>query len=158
MKIQPHYIATAVISVAVGVAAFFGGMQYQLHQTPARQNGQFGGRFAGAGAGRQGNTTGMRPVVGEVIAQDDTSITVKMPDGSTKIVILSDKTTFNKNSAGAKSDLKTGEQVSAFGAQNADGSITAQVVGIGGNGGMFRMGIRDGQPQASPSSTPSGKY
>jgi hypothetical protein len=99
--------------------------------------------------GGQRGTTGMTPVGGEIISQDDTSVTVKMPDGSSKIVILSENTTINKSSTGSKTDLKTGEQITAFGTQNQDGSVTAQNISIGGM--MFRgMG---GQP--IPSATPA---
>ena len=57
---------------------------------------------------------------------------VKMQDGSTKIVILSEQTSINKASEGSKEDLKTGEQVTAFGTENSDGSVTAQNISIGG--------------------------
>lgn len=124
--------ATAVIA---GAGAFYGGMQYQLHQTPSGANGRFGNRTGGANGQRQFN--GMRPISGEVIDQDDKSITIKMMDGSTKIVLFSDKTTYNKTSAGAKTDIQKGVQVTAFGTANSDGSITAQTIGVGG-GMMFR--------------------
>ncbi len=150
------YIITIVVAVLVGAASFYGGMQYQMKKAPAI-NGQFAGRFggpngAGGPGGMQGGqrgTTGMTPVGGEIISQDDTSVTVKMPDGSSKIVILSENTTINKSSTGSKTDLKTGEQITAFGTQNQDGSVTAQNISIGGM--MFRgMG---GQP--IPSATPA---
>ena len=143
-------ILPIVVALIVGVIAFFGGMQYQKSQRMT-----FGGQFAGMGNGQRGmmfqgsrqGMQGIRPVMGEIIGQDDKSITVKMQDGSTKIIILSDKTTINKASEGSKSDLKVGERVSIFGTQNADGSVTAQNVSLGG---MFRgMG-----KQASPSGQP----
>jgi hypothetical protein len=96
-----------------------------------------GGRFQGRGVG---SSQGIMPVSGEIISQDDTSITVKLQDGSSKIVILSGNTNINKSSEGSKSDLKTGERVTAFGTTNSDGSITAQNVSIGGNM-MFRGGL-----------------
>jgi len=140
MKTQSNYLITTVIAVVVGAVAFFGGMQYQMRQRPA-MSGEFTNRMGGPrGQGTSGGTqggprvmTGMAPVSGEIISQDDTSITVKMPDGSSKIVILSDQTTVSKSSEGTKTDLKTGEQVTAFGTQNQDGSITAQSVSIGGS-------------------------
>jgi hypothetical protein len=131
-------LITIIVALVVGGLAFFGGMQYQLRQRPSFGNRQFGGGPNGQFQGR-GNFQGNRPVNGEIISQDDTSVTVKMQDGSSKIVILSDKTTINKASVGSKTDLKTGEQITAFGTANSDGSITAQVVSIGGNI-MFRGG------------------
>lgn len=149
-----NLILTIVIALLVGVASFYSGMQYQKNQRntfsrqqiPGRnQNGQ--GNFQG-----RGNNQGMAPVRGEIISQDDKSITVKMQDGSSKIVILSGTTTINKATEVSKADLTTGGQVVAFGTSNSDGSITAQSVSIGG--GMFG-GMRNGQPnQLSPTATP----
>lgn len=70
--------------------------------------------------------TGARQVVGEVINKDETSFTVKLPDGSSKIVLFSGKTSFNKTQEGSMSDLKEGEKVGVFGTENTDGSVTAQ--------------------------------
>jgi len=129
-------IITIVVALVVGSAAFFGGVQYQKKQASGLIQGQFrvpnGGGPQGGFQGRGGNSQGMMSVGGEIISQDDTSITVKMQDGSSKIIILSDDTNINKTSEGSKSDLKTGETVTAFGTTNSDGSITAQNVSIGG--------------------------
>ncbi len=138
MKTQSNHLVTGVIAIVVGGVAFFGGMQYQMRQQPT-MNGPIGSRMGGPGAqGGPGGTqagsrtmTGMTPVSGEIISQDETSITIKMLDGSSKIVIVSDQTTVHKSSAGAKTDLVSGEEVTAFGTQNPDGSITAQSVSIG---------------------------
>lgn len=123
---------TITAAAVVGIIGFFGGTLYQKSQGSTFQNGQMRGQF---GQGRN-ITQGTRPVMGEIIAQDDKSITVKIQDGSTKIIILSDQTSINKATTGTKSDLKTGERISAFGNQNSDGSVTAQSVSIGE--GMFR--------------------
>lgn len=129
-------IMTIIVALIVGGAAFFGGMQYQKTQASSPMQGQFRGPDRGGPQGGfqggSGNRQGMTPVSGEIISQDDTSITVKMQDGSTKIVILSGDTTINKTSEGSKSDLKTGETVTAFGTTNSDGSVTAQNISIGG--------------------------
>jgi hypothetical protein len=53
-----------------------------------------------------------------------------LPDGSTKIVLLSDTTTVNKATTGTLSDLTKGQQVAVFGQENSDGSVTAQTVQI----------------------------
>ena len=127
-------IITAVVALAVGAAAFFGGMKYQESKRPAggfnRQAGAAGGGFgAGGGNGRTGgNRGGFRPVAGEILSSDDKSLTVKLMDGSSKIVLVNDKTQINKASSATKADLKVGEKVAVFGADNADGSVTAQNV------------------------------
>jgi len=130
-------IITLVVVLMVGAIAFYGGMQYQKSQRGSFAGGQF--------ANRNGAQVNNRPVSGDIISQGDASITVKMQDGSSKIIILSDKTVINKASIGAKSDLKTGEKIIAFGTTNSDGSITAQNISIGG--GMFGGRLFQGQNQ-----------
>jgi len=123
-----HLIITVLLLVIVGGAGFFGGIKYQQSKT----SNAFGQRFAGQG--RQGGPNaingrqGFRPVNGEIISQDDKSITVKLADGSSKIVLVNDKTTVNKAADATKADLKTGEKVAVFGQENSDGSVTAQTV------------------------------
>lgn len=110
--------------ILVGAGAFYGGMKYQEGQpsTFSRQGGVGG---AGARQG-QGNRTGFRPVNGEIISADEKTITVKLQDGSSKIVLFSDKTTINKADVATKTDLKAGAKVAVFGTTNSDGSVTAQ--------------------------------
>lgn len=141
-------IIAIVTAVIVGGGAFFGGIKYQQMQQPSFGNRQFmmSGPNGQMGQGRGGNFQGSRPVSGEIISQDDTSVTIKMEDGSSRIVILSDKTTINKASEGSKSDLTSGEHIVAFGTENSDGSITAQNVSIGGNM-MMRGGYQPSTEQ-----------
>jgi len=120
-----------LIAIVFAGAGFFGGTKYQQGKRSSviRQvgNGQLiNGQGARGNVQFQGNRNGFRPVNGEIIAADEKSITVKMPDGSSKIVILSEKTEINKASSGGKEDLKTGEKVMVIGTENSDGSVTAQ--------------------------------
>lgn len=121
-------ISVLLIILAAG-GSFFAGMKYQESQ---RMGGtrQFGGQLGLRGGGQANslNRAGFRPVGGEIIASDDKSITVKLMDGSSKIVLLSDKTIINKSDTAVKSDLKTGEKVAVLGQENSDGSVTAQSV------------------------------
>ena len=122
----------AVALVAAGVS-FVGGMKYQESKRPTfnRQAGGSGGVFGGpggAGGRTGGNRAGFRPVSGEILNTDDKSITVKLADGSSKIVLVNDTTQINKANIATKADLKVGEKVAVFGADNADGSVTAQNV------------------------------
>jgi len=126
-------VTFSIAAIIIAGLSFYGGIKYQ--QSQGIRNFR---QFAGGGQGFEGqmrirNGSGLGPnggsggrqVAGEILNQDGTSITVKMPDGSSRIVLLTDKTTYNKASEGTKSDLKVGEQVRAFGTDNADGSITA---------------------------------
>lgn len=118
---QNQIILAVVLAVVAGGAGFFGGMQYQKSKIPTFGNG------ARTGQVRMGtNRNGFRPVAGEILNADDNSITVKLIDGSSKIVLVNDKTTIGKTSEASKTDLKTGEKVSVFGTENNDGSVSAQ--------------------------------
>lgn len=125
-----NLIIAAVFALIIGGAAgFFGGIQYQKSQR--FQAFQFNGQATqsnGSGNFRagQGARNGFVPVTGEIIDSDDKSITVKLEDGSSKIVLLSKETSISKSNSVSTSELKKGERVAAFGTQNSDGSITAQ--------------------------------
>lgn len=118
-------VAVIILVIVVGGAAFFGGIKFAESKRSNRASqltdhggqGQFQGRFGGSGG---------RPVNGEIINADDKSITVKLSDGSSKIVLVSDSTSVNKATQGERSDLKTGERVFVVGQENSDGSVTAQ--------------------------------
>lgn len=127
-----NIIITILLLTIVSSGAFFAGTKYQQNkqQSNFRQlaNGSANGVRNNANnqgqqfRGRQ-NTNQAN---GDIISQDDKSITVKLQDGSSKIVIISETTSINKASQGSKEDLKVGEKVAAFGTANADGSLTAQ--------------------------------
>lgn len=118
-----NIIVTVLLVIIVGGGAFFAGVKYQQgKQTSFRQfNGVPGQR-----TGTVGNRMGFRPVSGEIISSDDKSITVKLNDGSSKIVFLAGNTNINKAEEATKEDLKVGEKVAVIGQENPDGSITAQ--------------------------------
>jgi len=122
------------VAVVVAIAAFFGGMKYGESQSSAQktganygQQGQ-GGRF---GAGTNGNRQkGGNFTVGEILSMDDKSVTLKLQNGGSKIVLLSDKTQIMKSVEGSKTDLKNGLNLMIIGATNSDGSVTADTIQI----------------------------
>lgn len=136
-------IAVVIALLVGGGAGFFGGVKYQ-----SANRGGFGpnGDFRGnRGEGTNQNRTarfggGGRPVIGEILSLDDKSMTVKLTDGSSKIVLLSTNTTYNKASEGAKGDLKKGDRVAAYGTDNSDGSVTAANVQLNPNFPMMGGG------------------
>ncbi len=117
-------IITVLLLLIVGGGGFFGGMQYQQNKSASTR------QFGGGGQRNTGNRMGMRPVAGEIISSDDKSVTVKLPDGSSKIIFLSDKTMINKATAGSKDDLKTGIKIAAFGTESADGTVVASNIQV----------------------------
>lgn len=131
-------------------AGFFGGMKYQeLQRGPSAR--QFGaGQMMGLRGSQNNNGArqGFRPVAGEILSGDSTSVTVKLADGSTKIIILTDKTTINKAATGTKEDLKAGNTVAVFGNENADGTVTAQSVQL--NPQLRMGGLREGSVSGTP--------
>lgn len=121
-----NLLITILVAAIVGGASFYGGMMYQQKKIPVRQ-GANGQAFRPGGRG-QGQGTGFRPVSGEILSADDKSITVKLMDGSSKIIFLSEKTVINKAATATKTELIIGAKVAAFGTDNSDGSVTAQSI------------------------------
>jgi hypothetical protein len=137
-----------VIVLLAAVASFFGGMKYRDFQLAKNRDNFANGSFRGVPPGSNGqfrnsgvNNTRFgngRPIEGEITSSDDKSITVKMPDGATRIVILSDSTTYSKSDTSSKNDLKTGAVVAVFGTSNSDGSLTAQNIQLNP---QFRLSV-----------------
>lgn len=132
-----------IIMILIGVialgAGFFGGMQYQKSQVPSFQfgNGVNGQNFRQGmmnGGSQQNNQTGRMmgrgngAVRGEIINADDKTITVKLTDGSTKLVLIGSGSTVSQSVTATVKDLTVGKQVAVFGTANTDGSVTAQTL------------------------------
>lgn len=142
---QKNKIILAVVGLTALGAGFFGGMQYEKSVAPSsfsRQNFQnlspeerqqmFQGGGGLLGGGRAGGSQqGGGPTSGEIVSKDDKSITVKLQNGGSRIVFLSDSTEITKSASGSLGDLAVGKQVFVNGSQNSDGSVTAQSIQIG---------------------------
>lgn len=143
-KLIAIIITTAVV---VGVGAFFGGMKYAENKSPRRllqtdfqnlQNlspeerqqrlQQLGANAVGFRGGPGGGIRGGRFTAGEIISKDDKSITIKLRDGGSRIIFLSDSTEITKSVVGTISDLEVEKSVTVNGIANPDGSITAQSI------------------------------
>lgn len=118
------HLYVLILVVFVGIGAFFAGMKYQQSKQPSRADfqGMRGTRQPGNMPGQEGGSGMVR---GEIINQDKGSITVKLPDDSSKIVLISENTEINKATEATTDDLTTGEQVMVFGETNSDGSVSA---------------------------------
>jgi hypothetical protein len=148
-------VIVPIIAVLVGLGVgFFGGIEYKNYQAnKARSNFAAGGangnfqRFTAGtrGTGQGGAVARGGAVNGTILSMDAKSITVKLSDGSTKIVLFSGSTTYSNTATASQTDLKVGSTVAVFGAANSDGSVTATNVQI--NPMSFR-------PQGSPPPTP----
>jgi hypothetical protein len=135
------------VAVVVGVGGVFGGrasagtpspqeaakvlsnLTTQQRQALAQSGGlggAFGGsRGTGAGTGTGGFTTG------SIVSSDSNSVTIKLSDGSTKIVLYAPSTVIAVSKTGSASDLTTGQDVTVTGTANSDGSITATRIQVG---------------------------
>lgn len=137
-------VIAGIVCLTIG---FFAGQKYQQSQVTrfAGRMGMNGGNFSFRTNGQNGqqNRTGFRPITGQIIAADNKSITVKMPDGSSKIVLLSDSTQIAKSDTASKSALTVGANVSVFGTQNSDGIVTASNIQMGN---MFRQFVDNRTP------------
>ena len=123
-------LGVVLIILALG-GGFYAGMKYQSQKISSNfaggtGNGAIRQRFGAFGQ----NGQSFRPVRGEVLSMDKNTLTVKLSDGSTKVVVLSSATVFLKSSTAFSSDVKTGDMVNVVGSQNSDGSVTAQDIQI----------------------------
>lgn len=119
-------IAVAV-AVLIGGGAFYGGMKYAQGNRQQRFS-QMGANIGNGFRGQGGVGAGGGLVSGDIISKDTQSITVKMRDGSSKIVFFSDMTEVSKFVIGISADLVVGKTVTVIGKTNSDGSVTATSV------------------------------
>lgn len=125
MKKNTKIIAGVVVVVLLG-ASFYGGTVYG--KSGMRARGQIGmGQFMG-GMGMRGGGMNGGFTAGQILSKDQTGITLKLQDGSTKIVLIGATTQVMKEASSTVDDLSEGEQVTVVGTQNGDGSITARTV------------------------------
>lgn len=134
---QVGILAGAV--VVAGGLGFLGGSQYQKAQTPngsnfpsmqnmtSTQRDQMRQQAGGNGA-PSGNVAGRGGVSGSIVSKDDKSMTVKLSDGSTKVVYYSSSTSVSTQSAASANDLAVGKKIQVSGTSNSDNSTTANQI------------------------------
>ena len=141
-KMISPMVAGVITIGSIGVG-FGGGVWYQKTQVASNMRG---GRFTqmtgvnnrpgapvgGAQSGiPNGNAMmGRGAVTGEITAKDDKSITVKMADGSSKIVILSSDTKYTETSDATLDKVAVGTKIAVFGSTGSDGTTTAATIEI----------------------------
>jgi hypothetical protein len=121
-KTKKIYIISAVVAFVLIGGAFYGGMVFgQNKKTSFGQMGQNqnisirGNKQAGVNSG-------------EIIAKDDKSVTIKLVNGGSKIILFSSTTEVGKFVTGTTSDLEVGKTIMVQGQTNQDGSVTAQSI------------------------------
>lgn len=154
MKKNQYILILAAL--LIGAVSFFAGTRYQsskgsnLAESTLGKSAAQGQRAQQAGQtnnkmGQANQQGGM--VNGEITSKDGQSLTVKMSDGSTKIVIIADSTSYKKSTDAVVADLTVGENVTVIGTTNTDGSVTAKTVTVG----ETVMPIGQGRPEDLPS-------
>jgi len=122
-------IIILVAVILAGAGGFFGGMEYRLG---ANVGGTFRDHQRGDFSARGGPAFGGRgqPLFGEIISQGEGSFTIKLSDGSTRIIFISDSTQITKSIVGILDDLEITGQIFVSGEENPDGSYTAKTIQI----------------------------
>lgn len=135
-KMQNVIIAGIVLILIVGAGSFYGGMKYGVSKGSSNKNQQgMAQQFGGANGGQPGQRSGTSGrggsfINGEILSKDDKSVTIKLQNGGSKIVLLSGSTSIGKTTDGALTDLEVGKNVMVTGSTNTDGSMTAQSIQI----------------------------
>lgn len=136
-------VAVVVGILIVGGGAFYAGTKYRssaatnvagvrgafTNLTPEERQVRFG--QAGGTLGARGSRVADGGFAsGEVISKDDKSVTLKLADGGSKIVFISDRAIVTKSVSGLLEDVTVGQQVTITGTVNSDGNLTGQAVQI----------------------------
>jgi hypothetical protein len=142
MKNDYMIIGSIALAVVTGGVGFWGGNVYAKSRVGFNFQNRTGGRQM-TQSQNMGRTTmtnmtpdnsqgfmGRGATVGEVSAKDDNSITIKMSNGSSRIIILSGNTTYRIASETGLDKVEVGTKVAAFGETGNDGNITATSIEI----------------------------
>ena len=119
-------LSIVAMAIIIGGGCFFIGYKVGKGGNSFAKNGM---DFPGGNMQRgDGMTKNGGMASGEIIAKDDTSVTIKLNNGGSKIVFYSETTDVSKTIEGAAADLEVGKTIMASGITNTDGRITAKTI------------------------------
>jgi hypothetical protein len=118
-------IITGILGVIIGISGY---TVYKKNTTPPITNQMV--RQNRPGMNNRNMMGGNGFATGEVLSKDQTSLTIKLRDGGSKLLFLNTNTRIEKSTEGTISDVGVGQQITATGTPNTDGSITAQSIQI----------------------------
>jgi len=135
-------LSIIIAIIIVGSGSFYGGIKYQQNKSSlgdsSRQNFQnlsaeqrqqtLQGNIVNSFGEGGDRMSGQNFLTGEVIAKDEESLTLKIPEGGSKIIFLSDSTQISKTTYGSISDIEIAKQIIITGEQNSDGIYTAKTI------------------------------
>lgn len=125
-----NIVTSVIVCVVIAGISFWGGMKYDASKNTANQisnrggQGQFNQNSGVRGQGMRGGVNG-GVVSGEILSVDATSMTVKLRDGGSKIVLFSPTSKVEKTVEGTTADVLVGKTAMVTGTANSDGSVSA---------------------------------
>ncbi len=129
--INKKLVSLIIGGVIIAAVFFFIGDKVGSHRSVQPQGFGYGGMMNGQGGpGRTGMRRAGGFANGIILSMTDSSITITLQNGGSQTIYFTPTTPVLKSVAGAPTDLKTGEMITATGTPNADGSIAATNVTI----------------------------
>jgi hypothetical protein len=125
------YGLVLVLCVGVAVLSFFGGAQFGVFKYKKKHpiNKEVNLIQEGGGVRMVARRNGTI-VSGEVISQDDKSVTITTTSGTSKTIFFSPATRIEKTVEGKTSELVTGKELTVVGVNTSDGAFTATSIQI----------------------------
>ena len=160
-------LIAGLVAVIGALGGFYFGAKYGMGHPPASSNPTgavttINGQTPGSGATRGGGGGGtvssgggfgglQAAAAGQITAVNGSTITVHDRQTGKDIKIDVGSARISKTTQGTTSDLTADQNVTVIGQTGSDGTVTAQVITIGGGGLGGLGGGRQGRPSPSPS-------
>ena len=140
-KYKVHIIWAIVVVIALVGGVFYG---KSMASTGRSLAGSLSSSTRGTYAGR-GIASGGGLVTGTIASITGSSITLQLANGNSEVVLYSTSTPVTEPTTVSVSKLTVGATVMVGGSSNADGSLTAQTIQIGGGRPTGRTASGTGQ-------------
>ncbi|KKQ59993.1 MAG: hypothetical protein US82_C0047G0003 [Parcubacteria group bacterium GW2011_GWC1_38_22] len=133
---KKQILITTVIVIIVGVGMFFVGRKFEVQRSAQfvqKENISLDNPVQSQQPQDnvvQSQQSGRPNATGEIVTKDDGNIIIKLRDGSTKKIIVTEVTTAKKIDTINITELNVGQQISATGKNSEDGDFQAQNVTI----------------------------
>ncbi len=125
---QSKTISIALVALIIGIAVGY----FVPHGASAKPQAGTTGRTSGSAAFARGSfargTAAGGMLAGTIVSVSGQEVTIKTPDGSSHIVLITPSTTVSKSVSGSVSDVTSGANVLISGTQNTDGSLSADLI------------------------------
>ncbi len=158
-------LIAGLVAVIGALGGFYFGAKYGMGHPPASSNPTgavttVNGQTPGAGATRGGGGGGVisggglgglqAAAAGQITAVNGSTITVHDRQTNKDVKVDVGNARISKTTQGTTSDLTADQNVTVIGQTGSDGTVTAQVISVGGGGLGGLGGGRQGRPSPSP--------